>query len=406
MTHVTRHGTELEMHFTHDIPVHSPNFFIASCRTVSKMNEFAITNLIIQPDTTLICRHLNDCPLLKQAREGKPPNGRHLAIYRHSAPTYAPPPRFWRHPIPGARFVVPVAEAETHPDLPRNRTVLVYVHGFRQRYWQVVGCGMHLLTRINGLRAVTEEGGVAVVGFLWPSHRRNYLLARAKSERAGKMLRETLNLLLSLGNTVHIFAHSLGCRVVMHALTDFTPTTIPAPAPISSIPPPTFPTTPPNSLPSLQNLPGTVSSIDSVFLSAPAIPVNALSQTGDFPATRIACKRIIVFHSSNDELLSSFFRLGEILPGIGQLSPITGTTALGLRGFADQPVPVKCVAFDVTQSVHSHHTHQWILSAEVMQVMIPVLSGRPGEMDFVSETELEDDWEADSDTDDVGNGDD
>jgi len=211
---------------------------------------------------------------------------------------------------------------------PRNSTVLLYVHGFRQTYEKVYRTVDHWRNRTQDM--------LTVVGFLWPCHIKHvaYAKARDKTVGAAQRLRLALQYLLSRGNQVHIFAHSLGCRVALAALLD------------SGL---------------FRYGDG---AMGGLFLAAPAVASDSLGEEGEFPAHRIAAQSVTVFHSLKDDVLRQALPVMAVLPGLLDMRPRAETKALGYKGPSGK-VDQKVCVIDVSSTVPMHRIHVYIASPEV-----------------------------------------
>jgi len=211
---------------------------------------------------------------------------------------------------------------------PCNSTVLLYVHGFRQTYEKVYRTVDHLRNRSQDM--------LTVVGFLWPCHIKHvaYAKARDKTVEAGRRLRLALQYLLSRGNQVHIFAHSLGCRVALVSLLD------------SGL---------------FRYGDGMMGDL---FLAAAAVASDSLGEHGEFPAHRIAGQSIVVFHSLKDDVLRQALPVMAVLPGLMDMRPRAETKALGYKGPSGR-VDSKVRVIDVSSTVPMHRIHVYIASPEV-----------------------------------------
>jgi hypothetical protein len=183
-------------------------------------------------------------------------------------------------------------------------------------------------------------------------------------------------MLRSNGNTVSVLAHSLGCRVVLHALhRQFPQLPLQESAHYIHQEPQATAHTPQRggrgaSRVQFANIDASFSAVtpavSNVFLLGAAIPANCLAKHGPFPAQELNCNAIHVFHSKHDDVLSGKYVLGEIfhtmatpfsLPWL--LSP------MGLEGVAN-PVPFKCFDHDVSETVFGHKPFLWISSLQVL----------------------------------------
>ena len=260
---------------------------------------------------------------------------------------FAPPPP--PSPPPSLSSPPPPTTATDASSLPAGVPVLLYVHGFRQRFHRVTAALYHL-------RTVHE--GVCVVGFLWPahSHKASYVKARGKTGRAGRLLRNVIALLCERGCSVHLVGHSLGCRVVLSSLACGSPAAVRTGA-----------------CPAVH--------VSSVTLLAAAVASDALADGGEFAASQLRTSlsseaRISVFSSANDDVLRDSFWYGEILQGMAALRPRAATVALGLHGVADgahTQVPRGVDVVDITDEVANHSPHTWIASSRVASSIAALL---------------------------------
>jgi len=236
--------------------------------------------------------------------------------------------------------------------LPKTCHVVVYVHGFRQK-WKTVGPhGRLLLEPWPKLDHVPS----AVIAFLWPSHTRNYPAARAKATEAGRRLRGFLLALRHAGfHSVSIVAHSLGARVALTAL-------------------------------SYDNQESTALVCNLVLIGA-AVTSDALSLRGEFPRRNVKASHLVVFFSRNDDILSSgsntalpsVFALGEFFSqrcacdsqcvGLGTLCGASAISveALGAHGPVDAGAVDEC--HDVSCEVKGHKPLSWLMCAPVKELI-------------------------------------
>jgi esterase/lipase superfamily enzyme len=100
-------------------------------------------------------------------------------------------------------------------EYPTNKRVLVLVHGFNadmDKVWK----------RYHEIDDQVHESGAfdEVVGFFWPgswTRVLGYMKTDARAPMAGTHLAELIFRLVDRGNTVTVEAHSLGCKVALHA---------------------------------------------------------------------------------------------------------------------------------------------------------------------------------------------
>lgn len=206
--------------------------------------------------------------------------------------------------------------------LPHHSSVVVYVHGFSQPYKQAQSV-------LDTLAAPPEHDNThgapaqVVMAFLWPAHTYAYHRAKSDTIEAAKRLQHLLEVLVGHGNRVHLLGHSLGARVCLGALDDWT-------HPL----------------------------MGDCFLLGAALTCDALAEEGEFPAHRCGATTVHVYHSVRDPVLPSLFAIAE--HGLsGLTSGALRLQAMGLVGVL-APVPkVSCV--DVSDVVDGHGTKTWFL---------------------------------------------
>ena len=112
-------------------------------------------------------------------------------------------------------YVIRIDDDRPLPGDLQGRPLVLFVHGFRSSRRRVVKACW-------ALRRLTEQisGRIAVLSFLWPSHRshKSYGKARRDASEAAGFLARLLRRLKQHGCSVHLVAHSLGCRVALKAL--------------------------------------------------------------------------------------------------------------------------------------------------------------------------------------------
>ena len=209
---------------------------------------------------------------------------------------------------------------------------MLWVHGFRQRYFRVVSVAHHLLKRFRDADAA--DAGPVVMPFLWPCHEHGlaYALARAEAQRSAPRLAATLAALRrARAGRVAVVAHSLGCRTALAALSGGG---------------------------------AGAAGCDHLVLLGGAVAADALADGGEFARGRVRARRVSVLHSDHDEVLRSYFALGEAsaLAGGGGGA---AKAAIGLVGPA-RPLAAGVDAADVTATVPCHNPNAWLLSEEVM----------------------------------------
>ena len=328
-------------------PKYNDSLWAASCRPVSSLNEFTPYTLVFKPDCRLFCPNGLDCKLLrnqthrdlfihttkhavKQAAASSPPT---KVTNQASCPTLTVP----TVPHVPECFAIQAEEATASatgspPPLPtslRGRRVVVWVHGFRQRYFRVVNVAAHLLHRLGQGTSAPPPTSPIVLAFLWPCHARKaaYGLARADAMRAAPRLRALLRALHGAGCDVRVIGHSMGCRVALQALLQDT---------------------------------GAEPSVlcSQLHLLGAAVDADALSAGGEFERGRIGAEAVSVYSSLHDEVLRAHFRLGEAISGRG--------ASAGALGMAAPPAGIAGVdTVDVSESVGGHNPNLWLLSSQV-----------------------------------------
>eukprot|EP00913_Durusdinium_trenchii_P011836 g11118.t1 len=229
--------------------------------------------------------------------------------------------------------------ASEFPDALRGRDVVVFVHGFRFNLMRVVRTSY-------ALRQLTKDLPCAqsalILSFVWPSHRqrKSYSKARGHACDSAQYFATLLLLLSQLGCSVHVVAHSLGCRVAMAALLE------------------------------LEEARETCVQLKYMALLGGAVAREALEPEGEFPLRRLSAAQIDVFYSQKDSVLLKYFRLGEGVDAFfstGRTSAMS--EALGLRGPVNATMEATAgtagtslTAFEVTEEVHAHSAECYILA--------------------------------------------
>ncbi|CAK9084110.1 unnamed protein product [Durusdinium trenchii] len=239
-------------------------------------------------------------------------------------------------------WLIPTREAlhaSEFPDALRGRDVVVFVHGFRFNLMRVVRTSY-------ALRQLTKDLPCAqsalILSFVWPSHRqrKSYSKARGHACDSAQYFATLLLLLSQLGCSVHVVAHSLGCRVAMAALLE------------------------------LEEARETCVQLKYMALLGGAVAREALEPEGEFPLRRLSAAQIDVFYSQKDSVLLKYFRLGEGVDAFfstGRTSAMS--EALGLRGPVNATMEATAgtagtslTAFEVTEEVHAHSAECYILA--------------------------------------------
>jgi pimeloyl-ACP methyl ester carboxylesterase len=225
-------------------------------------------------------------------------------------------------------------EASMSTALPCNQTVIVIVPGF---------------SSASGLtKALAEEfdtsciaGNARTVAFRWPAGHIRWTSANAAIEaaaawqgafentvEAGVKLAGLLETLIAAGNRLVVIGHSLGCRVVLSALSDCKPAL----------------------------------DIDVLLLAA-AVDNDCFGDGGEFASVDAASMTIV--HSRRDPSLCDMWAKAEYArcgrtakPALGFAGPDAGEGNLDERR-------VRCQVIDVTESVKEHAPLAIILSDQV-----------------------------------------
>lgn len=359
------------------------------------MSRFSTNTVLFQPDTRLICHRGNACPLLRVARADRTASAarQHAALFIHTearaleaqAVEIAPNTKVANSPIklsvPGvatcwsldptaiapsstrqgteaqsasaatADEVAAAAgdqERDEAPNLPRvlvrrggeqGSVVLVYVHGFRQRFRRIVSVGEHFRARLGRPRegadvgvgaaeAQAEPAGPVFVTFAWPSHKRGtaYGKARHAASIAAESLRMAVAALRCCGfKRVVVIGHSLGCRVSLHAALNAPPE----------------------------------ARIDHLILMAAAVSNTDLGPKGEFSRKSLVADEVTVLYSGRDNVLGRSYEIAEATLGGG-----AGQKALGRHGPHESVPGVHAV--DVSSTVGDHNPNVWLLSASVL----------------------------------------
>ncbi len=196
-----------------------------------------------------------------------------------------------------------------------RRRVLIYVHGWKQNYRRTLPMAdlmrQHLGGRPAPARAVGESDAAfaatdttdppCIIMFAWPARRSSmsYAKARANAVVAGERLRQLITELQLAKCRVAVYGHSMGCRVILHALSTVEMVAQP---------------------------------VEGALLAAAAVSEDALSADASFPLSRIGAKEVTVFYSGHDEALGAPFQAAELWATSGA----EGKKALGLHGHVDE----------------------------------------------------------------------
>ena len=277
----------------------------------------------------------------------------HCAFYTHDLPPIGDAPTVvenqptLRLTIPSvhrAWVLPPLEDAALHDGLTapqvlraggglHNRRVMVYVHGWKQGYRRTLPIADLMREKLGGRPAparVSIRSEVAVVTdppcvvlFTWParrSHLISYRKARANAAVAGERLRQLVVELQQAECRVSVYGHSMGCRVILHAL----------------------------SAPEMVARP-----VEAALLAAAAVSEDALSPDGQFPLSQVGAKQVTVFYSGRDEALGAPYQAAEVWA----TSSTNAKKALGLRGHLgeSQPTPRDGQRFEQIDMEHLPH---------------------------------------------------
>eukprot|EP00747_Dinoflagellata_sp_TGD_P225759 gnl/TRDRNA2_/TRDRNA2_99500_c1_seq2.p1 gnl/TRDRNA2_/TRDRNA2_99500_c1~~gnl/TRDRNA2_/TRDRNA2_99500_c1_seq2.p1 ORF type:complete len:388 (-),score=39.48 gnl/TRDRNA2_/TRDRNA2_99500_c1_seq2:5-1084(-) len=314
--------------------------------------RFSEMTLLFQPDCRIFCINGPDCRFLQGPRGAE--HGRHMlhqtyqvvraaaaeALEKHGRATVANAPAGTTISIPYVRecWAIGAEPAGTNfPPALVGRRVVVYVHGFRQRFYPILNAGSHLLHRIREAGA----GGPVVLTFVWPACRNplQYATAREKASEAGARLQSLLRLLQHHGCRSMVIGHSMGCRVSLLALRSE-----PAVADAGIL-------------------------CEHLMLLSAAVPANALAATGDFPRDCIAAAEISVVSSQRDDVLRDRFAKGEAMATFQM--PI----ALGFSG-PELPCPRNVTHLDVSETVAGHGVNA-VFQSHGFQQLLQMAAGLP-----------------------------
>lgn len=215
-----------------------------------------------------------------------------------------------------------------------QKHVLVLVHGFNNTLADVAGAYGDLESRMRACGLLGPGGYDLIVGFLWPGFKGDLGFFRAipSANRAAAYLRDLLTTLNASAHTVDLQTHSLGARVGLQAL---------------SFRPEVF--------------------VDNLLLTAPAVDDEVLEPKREFTAALQSCNRCWVYHSVNDPVLKTAYRLAEL------------DCALGWHGPQDPPIiAAQCpdvFLVDCAAVVTTHGGYR--SSAPVLDQWARVLSSAP-----------------------------
>jgi len=195
--------------------------WLVSCRSARSLSTFSSEVLMYRPPLDNVCELGERCPR-KNDRV-------HSNLYVHRKPETSS--RFRTSivgrkkevRIPGVEYAYVVGDRIETSEIPYNRVVVMFVHGFNENIYRVTSHLSHLSQKLPPLesakcwplpRGRNVRIPVSVVGFTWPS---NAMLG-APIKGAARRLRKTLNMLLRRNNHIILIGHSRGCEVVLHSL--------------------------------------------------------------------------------------------------------------------------------------------------------------------------------------------
>ena len=159
-------------------PVRSPHLWCCSCRPVSSLKAFTPHSLVFQPDCRLFCPNGVNCKLRGDRTSAHDELFLHVTRDVIKAAASSAPLTLVEN-RPAIAVVLPhVPRAWALPAIPAGlagRRVVLWVHGFRQRYFRVIGLADHLARRLGcpvpGPTANDADGTApTVLAFLWPCH--------------------------------------------------------------------------------------------------------------------------------------------------------------------------------------------------------------------------------------------
>lgn len=318
-------------------PTYDEGLWIVSTRQVSSMRRFNEKTIVFQPDSRLFCPKGRDCELYRQGDD------EHVALYLHvSAKAISEANGESVHRVGSnltlARERIPrVREywilSGGVPKRLVGRPIVVWVHGFRQRYGRVLHVASHLLHRLRSATCEISQLKLAVVAFLWPCHDKSYANARADAnEEAACRLANTLKTLRAATSTLVVVGHSLGSRVACRALSK-------QPHPIC----------------------------DALFLVAPALEDSALAPGGEFFGVRTGVvKPPTVFYSRRDSVLRSTFCIAEAWA----CARSPNFKALGCDGPSHSDREIGIRAVDLTYEVPQHNANSWLMAPTLIARLV------------------------------------
>jgi len=343
---------------------------MASCRPTSSMSTFAAPGLLLfQPDTRLFCADGCGCQVAKKFA-----SHRELFIHTTVDAVRLAAARDLSSRTPSTRIVntsdgtddaaLPYVQecwsiwegmTSSLPSAFVGKPVLVWVHGFRQRFFRVVSVAHHVLHHVREVLGADSE--VVVLSFLWPCHLQGlaYSKARRDADLAGERLRSVLIALRRSGCKVLLAGHSLGCRVSLRALT-VSQEDKPAGASDG------------NPADSEEREP----LCNHLLLMAAAVPADALAPDGEFPRQTVDANQVTIMSSKHDEVLRNYFMMGEMSSRVSLLRSPQKVSAMGLHGPLPSNIPgTRWV--DFSDCVSKHNPNLWLMQPRVRAVLVEAL---------------------------------
>lgn len=163
-----------------------------------------------------------------------------------------------------------------------GKEVLLFVHGYNNTYEAA-------LSAYTKYTEKTHEFYGQLVGYLWPGGDNGLEYHSARGRAVNDLDLRLLTLLIqmkSVAKSIDIYAHSMGCRVVLEAL---------------------------------EMAPGKV--VRNLFLTAPAVDNETLEIGERYYNSTLNCDRVVVFHSKEDEVLQYAYQLAEWDKALGYKGP-------------------------------------------------------------------------------------
>lgn len=118
--------------------------------------------------------------------------------------------------------------------------------------------------------------------------------------------------------------------------------------------------------------------VQHAILAAPAIASDSFEEEfGKFPASKISCDRITVLSSKKDLMLKNGFFFGELIPGVLKLRPSQSSFALGVSGVTKRTLKEsestnKIQSFDLTEEIPGHSIHFYFNSSTTIYLVLSV----------------------------------